>query len=152
MRCLQLDSTASSSSSSSSSDALSLGSEAAVAEDSLAAAGSAAASAWPLDGWAAEGGDRPWYAADATVASSSSSASGSGRAGPPPPRNRLPSEHPVVLRGVASGWPALGLWSPDWLGARPGFEGRVRVAPSLQFPFCEPRLAELLEQARGATG
>ena len=33
--------------------------------------------------------------------------------------------------------------------AEEGFRGKVRVAPSLVFPFCEPRLLELLVELRG---
>lgn len=84
--------------------------------------------AWADSGWSAEGSGSPWYEA----------------AGGP-----LPLQHPVVLRGAAAAWPAARHWSPDALCARPGFGGLVRVAPSLQFPFVEPALAELLFQARG---
>lgn len=51
------------------------------------------------------------------------------------------NEHVVVLRGAASHWPAIGRWNLDFV-RRSSFQGKVRVASSLQFPFCEPMLAE----------
>lgn len=58
---------------------------------------------------------------------------------------------PVVLRGLASGWPAVSgpePWGLAWL-SRQGFTSRVRAAPSLQFPFVEPQLVQLLQQIAG---
>ncbi|KAF8066381.1 hif1an [Scenedesmus sp. PABB004] len=63
-----------------------------------------------------------------------------------------PHEQPLVLRGVAAAWPAAardGGWGLGWLAAQPGFVGRVRVAPSLQFPFVQPQLVELLARIAG---
>jgi hypothetical protein len=109
------------------------------------------ASAWPLDGWAraADGSSSmpqppPWYEDERLPA-----AGGPSQA---PPPARLPLEHPVVLRGAGAAWPAAGSWTLDFLGALPGFEGRARVAPSLQFPFVEPQLAALLVAAKGERG
>jgi hypothetical protein len=62
---------------------------------------------------------------------------------------QLASSRPVVVRGAAAGWEATQRRSVPWLEQQ-GFEGRVMVAPSLQFPFCEPGLAEMLVQAKGA--
>jgi hypothetical protein len=61
---------------------------------------------------------------------------------------QLLGSRPVVLRGAAAGWPAVREWSVRWLAGQ-GFGGKVKVAPSLQFPFCEPSLLELLVQAKG---
>jgi hypothetical protein len=57
---------------------------------------------------------------------------------------------PVLLRGAAVDWPMvqepLGL---SWLSQQQNVRGKVRVAPSLQFPFVEPQLVELLSQLKG---
>jgi hypothetical protein len=58
---------------------------------------------------------------------------------------------PVLLRGVAAGWRAVDAWQLGYL-QRTGFSGKVRVAPSLQFPFCEPQLAQILVQLKGEWG
>jgi hypothetical protein len=55
---------------------------------------------------------------------------------------------PLVLAAAAADWPAVQNWSLGAL-AEEGFRGKVRVAPSLVFPFCEPRLLELLVELRG---
>ncbi|PSC69036.1 band 7 [Micractinium conductrix] len=55
---------------------------------------------------------------------------------------------PVLLKGAAAHWPAVRRWSLARL-AWAGLQGRARLAPSLQFPFTEPRLAALLAQQRG---
>lgn len=62
---------------------------------------------------------------------------------------RLPLPQPVVLRGAAAHWPAIQGWTLQHL-AEAKLEGRARLAPSLQFPFTEPRLAALLARQRGA--
>eukprot|EP00775_Hariotina_reticulata_P011527 gene11526-11670_t len=57
---------------------------------------------------------------------------------------------PVILRGAAADWPIveepLGL---SWLSQQQDFKGKVRVAPSLQFPFVQPQLLEVLLQLTG---
>lgn len=63
--------------------------------------------------------------------------------------NPLPPQ-PVLLKGAAAHWPALQRWSLARLAAC-GLEGRARLAPSLQFPFTEPRLAAVLADQRGGT-
>ena len=55
---------------------------------------------------------------------------------------------PVLLKGAAAHWPAVQRWSLRHLVAA-GLEGRARLAPSLQFPFTEPRLAALVAEQRG---
>jgi len=57
---------------------------------------------------------------------------------------------PVVLRGAAAAWPCVSQpWCLDWLGQQQNFMGKVRVAPSLQFPFVEPQLLDVLLKLRG---
>jgi hypothetical protein len=61
---------------------------------------------------------------------------------------------PVVLRGAAASWPCVAHgsgWDLEWL-AQQGLQGRVRVAPSLQFPFVEPQLLDILIKLRGVLG
>lgn len=61
----------------------------------------------------------------------------------------LPGQtQPVLLKGAAAHWPAVQRWTLAGLAAA-GLEGRARLAPSLQFPFTEPRLAALLAEQRG---
>jgi hypothetical protein len=56
----------------------------------------------------------------------------------------------VVLRGAAADWPAVSQpWGLAWLQQQQHLSGRVRVAPSLQFPFVQPSLLEVLLQLRG---
>jgi hypothetical protein len=40
-------------------------------------------------------------------------------------------------------------WGLGWLAQQQGFTGKVRVAPSLQFPFVEPQLLDILLKLRG---
>jgi hypothetical protein len=62
---------------------------------------------------------------------------------------------PVLLRGAAATWPCCaagaqeGGWDLQWLAGQQGLQGKVRVAPSLQFPFVEPQLLEILLKLRG---
>lgn len=59
------------------------------------------------------------------------------------------SPQPVVLRGAAASWPCVEAgWDLAWL-AQQGIQGKVRVAPSLQFPFVEPQLLEILLRLKG---
>jgi hypothetical protein len=58
---------------------------------------------------------------------------------------------PVVLRGAAAGWPALRRWDLGHLAAQ-DFRGRVKAAPSLHFPFCEPQLLRYLRATERAGG
>ena len=75
----------------------------------------------------------------ASGAGASSSSSGS-----------LPDQpQPVLLKGAAAHWPAVQRWTLAGLAAA-GLQGRARLAPSLHFPFTEPRLAALLAERRGA--
>ena len=56
---------------------------------------------------------------------------------------------PVLLKGAAAHWPAVQRWTLGSLAAA-GLQGHARLAPSLQFPFTEPRLAGLLAAQQGA--
>jgi hypothetical protein len=57
---------------------------------------------------------------------------------------------PVVLRGAAASWPCVADgWDLAWLQEQQGMQGKVRVAPSLQFPFVEPQLLEILLRLQG---
>ena len=78
----------------------------------------------------------------ATAAGLDSSSSGSNSCS----GNTMPQ--PVLLKGAAAHWPAVQRWSLRHLVAA-GLEGRARLAPSLQFPFTEPRLAGLVAEQRG---
>ncbi len=55
---------------------------------------------------------------------------------------------PVLLKGAAAHWPAVQHWTLGHL-ATARLEGRARVAPSLQFPFTELRLAALVAEQQG---
>jgi hypothetical protein len=59
-------------------------------------------------------------------------------------------QQPLVLRGLAADWPAVSQqgWGLGWL-AQQGFRGKVRLAPSLQFPFVEPQLVQYLDRIAG---
>jgi hypothetical protein len=59
-------------------------------------------------------------------------------------------QQPLVLRGLAADWPAVSQqgWGLGWL-AQQGFSGKVRLAPSLQFPFVEPQLVQYLDRIAG---
>lgn len=79
-------------------------------------------------------------------------------AAPTDPASLLPSSssgslaaepQAVLLKGAATEWPAVRRWTLGRLAAA-GLKGRARVAPSLQFPFTEPRLASILAEQRGA--
>ncbi|PRW56320.1 lysine-specific demethylase 8 [Chlorella sorokiniana] len=80
-------------------------------------------------------------AATAAGLGSSGTSSSSGGGGELAPQ-------PVLLKGAAAHWPAAQRWTLGHLAAA-GLEGRARVAPSLQFPFTEPRLASLLAEQQG---
>mmetsp|Transcript_3293 Transcript_3293/g.9462 ORF Transcript_3293/g.9462 Transcript_3293/m.9462 type:complete len:527 (+) Transcript_3293:633-2213(+) len=64
------------------------------------------------------------------------------------PEGELPNE-PVLLCGAAAHWPAVTRWSLRYLAAKLGFEGLVRVAPTHEFPFCEPALLQVLVDLLG---
>jgi hypothetical protein len=63
--------------------------------------------------------------------------------------NSALSLQPMLLKGAAAHWPAVQRWTLGSLAAA-GLQGRARLAPSLQFPFTEPRLAGLLAAQQGA--
>jgi hypothetical protein len=59
-------------------------------------------------------------------------------------------QRPLLLGGLAANWPAVSQqgWGLGWL-AQQGFSGKVRLAPSLQFPFVEPQLVQYLDHIAG---
>ena len=91
--------------------------------------------------WRQPGAQRQAAAIIAATAAGHDSSSSSSSGGSLAPQ-------PVLMKGAAAHWPAVQRWTLGRLAAA-GLEGRARLAPSLQIPFTEPRLAAVVAEQQG---